>query len=148
MSTIQSEQLHGSWVLESFVIRFADGRPDFHPFGKDAMGQLLYTPDGRMSAILARANRPRIRATSLETTAKAPPDDKAAAFDSYLSYAGTWRIEGNEVVHSVEYALSPNLVGKENRRELSFDGDRVLLTYDLSARSGINRSYILTWKRP
>jgi len=147
MSTIKPKQLHGSWILDSFAIRFADGRPDYHPFGKNAMGQLLYTPDGRMSAILARANRPRIQATSLETTAKAPPDDKAAAFDSYMSYAGTWVIEGDEVVHTVEYALSPNLVGRQNRRRITIEGDKVLLTYDLIL-SGGNRSYVLTWKRP
>lgn len=144
---IRPEQLHGSWLLEDFIIRYADGRPPSHPFGADARGLLMYTPDGRMSAILAREGRPHLDASRLETSAKAPAEEKAAAFDSYLSYGGRWFTEGEEVVHSVEYALTPNLVGRENRRRASLDGDRIVLSYDVPARSGVTRHYSLTWRR-
>jgi len=149
---IRPEQLHGSWLLERFVIRFADGRPPVQPFGERARGLLMYTPDGRMSAILSRADRPPLAASRLETSAKAPAEEKAGAFDSYLSYGGRWTIEGDEVVHAVEYALTPNLVGRDNRRRADFrpapDGDRVVLSYDVPARSGVTRHYSLTWRRP
>jgi len=149
MSTpLRPDQLHGSWLLERFVIRFADGRPPVHPFGEDARGLLMYTPDGHMSAILSRAGRPLLDASRLETSAKAPAEEKAGAFDSYLSYGGRWSIDGDEVVHTVEYALTPNLVGRDNRRRAALDGDRVVLSYDVPARSGVTRHYSLTWRRP
>ena len=84
----------------------------------------------------------------LETAARATPEAKAAAFDGYLSYAGRWHLDGDDVVHTVEQALVPEVVGREQRRRLLLDGERLILSYVLSARSGIDRTFVLTWRRP
>ena len=143
--------LIGSWHLERFVIRYADGRPPLHPFGERARGQLIYSADGHMSATLCRAERPPLGGR-LETAYRAAAADKAAAFDGYLAYAGRWRLEGDGVVHRVEFALTPDLVGRENRRaarlDVGPDGRRLHLSYSLTAQSGIERYYTLTWRRP
>ncbi|MBK7719506.1 MAG: lipocalin-like domain-containing protein [Simplicispira sp.] len=34
---------------------YDDGRPPRHPFGEDAIGQLIYTEDGQMSVTVVRA---------------------------------------------------------------------------------------------
>ena len=135
-------------IRDSFVIRFADGRDPVYPFGEDASGLLVYAPDGYMSAVLSRAGRPSLAASRLETARRAPAEQRAAAFDGYLSYGGRWRIEGREVVHEVTHALTPNLVGAANRRRVALSEGRVVLSYDLPARSGVTRHYSLTWRRP
>lgn len=139
--------LTGPWHLEDFTIRFADDRPPLRPFGEGARGQLIYTADGHMSATLCRADRPPLGGR-LETSARAPADAKAAAFDGYLAYAGRWRLDGDAVVHAVDFALTPDLVGAENRRTARLIDGRLHLTYRLTARSGVERTYTLVWRRP
>lgn len=139
--------LLGTWRLIGFEIRFSDGRPPVRPFGPDAVGLLIYAPDGHMSAVLSRGHRAPLGATRLETSAAAPDVAKSAAFDSYLSYAGTWRVEGDTVVHTVTLAQTPELVGVENRRAASLEGDDLTLRYGITARSGVRRGYTLRWRR-
>lgn len=147
----QTTDLIGAWRLERFVITFADGRPPRFPFGEDARGQLIYAADGRMSAVLSRAERPLLGAHRLETATQVGPAAKAQAFDSYLSYAGRWRLEGDRVIHAVELALVPEIVGIEQVRTVRLDrderGPRLRLSYALTARSGVERRYVLTWRR-
>ncbi|MFT4624438.1 MAG: hypothetical protein ACI8PZ_003097 [Myxococcota bacterium] len=139
--------LIGAWILDEFHIRYADGRPDRHPFGPDAAGLLIYTESGHVTAVLSRADRPALGASRLETASRTPAAARADAFDSYLSYAGRWRLEGDVVVHVVDWALVPDLVGQEQRRTVALDGDALVLSYTLAARSGVDRHYRLTWRR-
>jgi len=141
------EDLHGAWHLRRFVITFDDGRAALHPLGADARGLLIYSPDGWMSAVLSRGDRGPLGVARLERSAAAPPEAKARAFDSYLSYAGTWRLDGEQVVHQVTLAQTPELVGQENRRVARLDGDGLTLSYRLVARSGVGRTYALSWSR-
>ena len=80
--TTLATALAGTWELERWELVYEDGRPPECPLGEDAVGYLMYTADGHVSASLARAER-------------APMDGsepgKARAFDAYFGYAGaTW----------------------------------------------------------
>lgn len=145
---IQESDLYGVWYLVDFLIQFSDGREPFVPFDGSPRGQLIYDPSGYMSAVLFSADRESLDVDRLENAHKARVEEKAAAFDSYLSYGGTYRIEGDEVVHLVEHSLLPNTVGLEQRRNLAFDGDLLVLSYDITPASGVTRRYELTWRRP
>ncbi len=127
------------------MLDFDDDRPDLEPFGPGATGWLLYTPT-RMAAVLSRAVRAPLDVPRLEAAHRASDAEKAEAFDSYLSYAGIWRIEdtprGPVVVHAVTEALVPNIVGNEQRRDVALDGDQLVLSY----RGGA-KTYRLTWTR-
>ena len=48
-----------------------------------------------MSAVLSRADRAPLGVASLETAGLATVDAKAAAFSTYLSYTGLYRVEGD-----------------------------------------------------
>ncbi len=146
--SVREQQLIGTWVLERFVITYADGRPPLHPFGEQARGRILYAPDGYMSAVLCRGDRPPLGVGSLERAGAAGEAARAAAFDSYLSYAGAWRLEGDEVHHEVREALVPDAVGATQTRAARLEGGRLTLSYPLTPRSGITRTYTLTWRRP
>ena len=122
---MSTNPLLGTWHLERWVITYADGRKPSYPFGEDVQGLLVYTHDGTMSGIIARQGRARMSSESAKT---APQPEQLAAFQSYFSYAGTYEIEGDDVIHHVTQALFPNLVGTDQRRRMRFEGDGLELT--------------------
>ena len=136
------DELVGTWSLESFVVHGPAGVR--YPFGADARGLIVYQADGWMSAVLSRAET--TLGQGLERSHHLDPTTKAARFDGYLSYAGRWTVEGDEVLHHVEVALAPGVVGTVLRRRFRSTATGLTLLYDLPGRSGLHR-FELTWTR-
>jgi hypothetical protein len=113
-------ELVGAWDLVEWTAS-AEGSTR-HPSGPDAVGRLIYSGDGLMSAFLARA------------------DGSSDA----LAYSGTWERRGTEeVVHRVTLATVPSFVGDDLVRSVSWEGDDLVLT--TPPRSGwVN---VLRWRR-
>jgi len=103
--------LVGTWQLVEWSAR------------ADAVGRLIYSADGFMSAFLAG------------------PDGSSDA----LAYSGTWELRGGEeVVHRVSLATRESFVGKDLVRAVSWlDGDLVLTTPP--TRDGVVN--VLRWRR-
>ncbi len=139
------ERFIGTWSLAAFEVQLADGTT-VHPMGQGALGRLSYGADGRMSAMLARADRTPLSVPRLEAYGRAPADEKVLAFDSFMAYAGRYTVEEDSVVHHVELASVPNIVGAQQRREASFDGDGLVLRYAVTSSRG-TRTNILRWRR-
>lgn len=135
----------GAWQLCSCDILYADGQPPTYPFGDDAVGWLMYTPDGRMSVTIARRQRARL---SGDDALAAPAPEKSAAFDSYYSYSGSFKVEEDEVVHHVDFSLNPNVCGTEQRRIAVFEGRRRLTLSAEDEVDGVWRTHRLVWQRP
>ena len=134
---MHQEHFVGSWQLASFCISFSDNAPIVYPFGEHARGQLLYAADGQMSAILCPVDRAPLGVDTLERARSADEKKKAASFDSYMSYAGRWSLDGNVVTHHIEFALVPELVGHDHTRTASLDPEGALvLCYDRPTRRG------------
>jgi hypothetical protein len=124
MTSLQREQLLGSWRLASWVIEYPQGKR-VAPFGEDAIGQLIYAADGGMSATMQRCHRTALDAS---VPARASLATRAAIAEEYLAYSGTWVLENNTIVHRVQHSANPVLIGTEQRREADLDGDRLTLT--------------------
>ena len=103
--------LVGAWQLVEWSAR------------QDAVGRLIYSADGFMSAFLAGGD----------------------GFTDALAYSGTWELRGaHEVVHHVSLATREWFVGKDLVRAVSWaDGDLVLTTPP--ARDGAVN--VLRWRR-
>ena len=103
--------LVGAWALVEWSAR------------GDAVGRLIYSDDGFMSAFLAGAD----------------------GFSDALAYSGTWELRGGEeVVHHVSLATRASFVGKDLVRFVSWaDGDLVLTTPP--TRDGVVN--VLRWRR-
>ncbi len=56
--------LIGTWRLISWENRSLDGQISY-PLGQDAVGYLLYTPDGYMCVAIMRPNRPAFATADL-----------------------------------------------------------------------------------
>ena len=142
------EDIAGAWSLVSFVLRYTDGRPDVHPFGRAPHGLIIYESSGTMSAVLSHEERTHLGSQTMEWAHTASQDAKACAFDTYVSYAGTWSLEGDRVTHTVDYALVPELVGQTLTRQAILDGTQLVLRYHTTTRSGVTCAHVLRWRRP
>jgi hypothetical protein len=137
---LDPRQFVGAWRLVSWEIREPDGTV-WYPFGKDAIGYLLYTADGHMAAEIMDSDRrqsdpnfPR-EAASAQTL---PEEDRARAYDTYLSYCGTYTVEADRVVHHVKAGLIPSWTGTDQVRPCRFEGGRLVI--------GVGHQ-VLTWER-
>ena len=137
--------LVGAWRLVSWTIEYpASGRVT-QPFGAVPEGLLMYVADGHMSAAIQRPGRARLTRADPNAVSDA---EKAAAFAGYLHYSGTWSVVDGHVVHAVEVAMNPNLVGTRQVRHVALQGDRLELGAEepLEAPGQVRRHRIV-WRR-
>ena len=135
---VEASDLVGAWRLEGWALVYEDGRPPEYPLGRDAVGLILYTADGHVSATIMRAGR-RPLADDSEAA-------KARAYDDCFAYAGTWEVRGEAVFHSIAIATNPALAGITSTRNLQLDGARLTLSGpDFSP--GSPRWHRIVWRR-
>ena len=125
-------------------IEYSDGSVT-RPFGDAALGYIVYSANGIMTASIAKGERARF---GIANARNAPAERKAAAFESYFHYAGPWRLEGEIVVHSVTLSLNPDMTGTDQRRLAVFDnGGGLTLSAHEPLKNGASRHHILQWKK-
>lgn len=135
--------LIGSWRLVAMEHRYADGRVRY-PYGREAVGYILYTAEGRMSAtIMGGARAP----FGSEFRRGEGTGEKATAFESYLSYAGRYSFQRDRVIHHVETALIPDGVGTDLVRLAEFRDDQLILSTVPSTRGETTRTTVIIWQR-
>ena len=134
-NTPNMTDLLGTWELLDWR-SFRDGEFYKFPMGEDGKGQLIYTREGVMSGFLMRA----------DFGDELPGSDTKAS--RCLSYAGTFRIEGDEVIHDVNLATIPEWLGTPLIRTMEWREDQLLLkTTPQQGRDGHKYSNELLWGR-
>ena len=137
------EQFIGTWRLVSWHLE--DGAGKRHqPMGPNPIGLLTYTADGFMFATLMAPDRARFAG---EDPLGGSPAECQKALSTCHSYCGRYRLEADSVVHTVELAAFPNMVGTEQRRFFRFEGDLLKLTTPPMTRKGASGVATLVWKR-
>ncbi len=122
-----SSPLVGTWKLRAFTRVDAETGQESTPFGMSPGGYLNYSPDGRMMVILLGDNR------------SAPKDlvptdqEMIGLFKSMAAYAGTYTIDGNQVIHSIDASWNQAWTGIQQTRFFKMD-DRILT---LTGRGGL-----------
>ena len=110
-----SHDLVGTWRLVDWTVTV--GERSRRPWRGKAIGLLTYTEDGRMWAALMATDRPDV---PTKTLSAAPPKIRAAAASGFVTYAGSYSVDGDDVVHHVEVSLLPNWVGTDERRHIGW----------------------------
>ena len=113
----------GSWNLVAWRRIQEDGSITY-PLGEDVIGILIYTPDAKMAVQLLAKNRPAIPTDNALGGDVGP---RAAAYSTCLAYFGSYRVEGDQIVHQIEGSLFPNWSGTVQARPLALDGDELVL---------------------
>lgn len=136
--------LVGRWDIVSWEQLYDDGRREL-PMGDALEGFIRYLPDGDMICMICRTDR-----SSFQTGGQwnATDAEKARAYQTMLSYAGRFRVEGDVVVHSVEFSLFPNWKGGRQSRRFRFlpDGS-IALEARLEEGTPEARTARLVWRR-
>lgn len=105
--------LAGYWRWTSMQIEFADGAPNFDVYGSAPEGGVVFTPGGRLMAIVTSSGR-------------LPPqtdDDRVKLFRSVAAYTGQARLEeGGCFVTDVDASWDPAWAGTQERF-FSIEGD-------------------------
>ena len=132
--------LVGAWSLVECAEILQDGSKRL-PLGAGALGQVVYTADGRMSAQLVRADRAPFDSDDFRG---APVDVAAEAFQQYFGYFGSYTVDDSAgtVTHFIEGAWFPNLENKVQVRTFRFEEDRLIL--EAATPWGVIRN---TWRR-
>jgi hypothetical protein len=124
------QRLVGAWELREWSEIRMDGSKSY-PLGEDAIGQILYAPDGHMAAQLVRVNR---RKFASDDWRRASPEEAAGAFMEYFGYFGVYEIDLRQqtVIHHVKGSWFPNVEGGDQFRHFRFQADRLVLDADTS----------------
>lgn len=142
---VDESRFFGAWRLRSME-RFGESGEVSHPFGEDAVGVIMYTEDGHMSANIMRSGRVDFPADSYGS---ASIGDQGKALRSYLAYAGRFTVEDEgKVVHRVLTSLIPNWTGGDQIRHYEFGSGGSTLT--LSTHPNGDESpgrVVLVWER-
>ena len=128
-------QLIGAWSLQSFIQEDESGNVSY-PFGEQAQGIIMYTPDGYMSAQIMRGG--------------AGDAYRGLPGTDYLAYSGAYHITADEkmLLHLSTVCNMPEWLGREQERPVHIDGD--LLYLDSNGPTLINGQWFtlkLVWKR-
>jgi hypothetical protein len=135
-------QFLGTWRLVSLELRDAEGQAIF-PYGQDAIGYLMYTADGYMSAHIMKAHRSNFVGFDMLA---ATQEEQAIAAQSYIAYCGLYEIQCNKVIHHVQASLFPNWVGVSQERFFEFKGERLVLSTPPLQVAGKQQTAHLIWE--
>jgi hypothetical protein len=141
------DQLIGAWKLVSYVEEPVDGSALSYPFGEDAQGIIMYTPDGFMSAQLSVRKRAPFAS---DDWYKGEREEFAAAASSYFAYTGPFQVdeEAQTLTHSMFISLFPNWIGQTQPRVVHIDRDFLIITTEKPVESrGRIVNPQLRWKR-
>ena len=135
--------IEGLWTLISMEQRYDDGRI-VYPFGEDAQGRIYYGPDGTMFAAIQKGGRKPFT-TGKQWTASV--EEKAGAYNDYLTYCGHYRVTGDKVTHHIEISLFPDWIGKSQVRRIGFEDGQLHLIARLEDGTPEARNALMIWKR-
>ncbi len=107
------EQIIGSWKLNNFELKNLTVKKSIFPYGKNPVGILIFSNDGFMSVSIMTDNRTDFEIESLQM---ASSEEKISAIETYLSYAGKWKLENDKIYVEVVTSLLPNWKNKEHYR--------------------------------
>ncbi|MEZ5009972.1 MAG: lipocalin-like domain-containing protein [Chitinophagales bacterium] len=139
-----NDKFIGTWILEKWQYLLDEKEL---PLWEDKKGILIYTSDGMMSAILMDGSRKPFDQPFLS---KGTTQEKEAAVNGYVSYAGSFKTDEHKVYHHVHFSLLPNWIGTTLERYYQFEDDDnslVLSTASEIAPNGKSIKNILTWQR-
>jgi hypothetical protein len=136
--------LIGTWRLVSVTRHdLATGaKADY--IGPDPVGYINYSADRRMMVVIARSGRKK-PAGAAATAAEAD-----ALMKSFVSYAGTYSIRGNEITHHVQASWNESWRGTDQTRLWRYDGARLHLDTPPSPDpvDGTVSVRSMVWERP
>jgi Lipocalin-like domain len=141
MGLTKSEMV-GTYRLVYGGIERADGTIEY-PYGEDAIGNLFYLDNDRVSwHIMAAASRPFSNPHLLGGS----PEENEEAFRTSNGYFDKYVIEGDVIRYDIEVAQVPNMVG-QGHSYAHLEGDELRRTSKPKRIGGQEGHTKFVWKR-
>jgi Lipocalin-like domain len=122
-------QFIGAWRLVSIDYTGVSGKLVDPFYQSDSVGLIIYNASGWMSVQISAPQRAGAKVPASRLTPATGPEaeSKAAAFDSYYAYFGTWDYDREKSVmtHHVKSSLLPAEVDMNYPQEVTVVGDRM-----------------------
>jgi hypothetical protein len=138
-----TRSLVGTWRLASLERRDLNGMV-FSSETQDDSGYLTYTADGYVSATITGRRR---AAFASQDRRRGTAEEKVAAFDTYVSYCGTYEVHDDTVTHHVLASLFPNWAGQDLKRTITWDGENLRLSTPPTVLDGKTQTVSILWER-
>ena len=115
-------QLLGTWRMLSWKRILVPTGEQTDALGPNPFGYINYAPDGRLMVFVLKSGRPKPKAHP------PTPEEKVTLFDSLFAYVGTYRVEFDRVVHTLDGSWNELWTGTKQTRMLSFEDGRLIYT--------------------
>ena len=129
------DRLAGCWRLVGYHV-YTEGGETKRPLGDNPLGTILYTPDGYMSAQLARPGPYQ-------------DDDEPNAY--YIAYSGPFDVDeqAGTVAHHVQVSVIPCWLGTTQIRQVQWRGPDTLVLAASEPRGadGAISTTTISWSR-
>ena len=134
-------QVQGVWKLVSWELEIQATGQKEPRMGQNPTGYAIFTPEGRAMFVITGEGRKPAKTVQ----------ERAELLNSLVAYTGTYRVEGDKWITTVEAAWTPEWVGTEQTRFFKLEGNRlmVITTWRVNPNwpeKGMTRT-ILTWER-
>jgi hypothetical protein len=112
-----ADRLVGSWRVVSLKMSYVSDNTEQDVLGANPIGRIVYSADRHFAVFISRRDR------------KPPHNDAdaAALLHGMVAFTGTFRIEGDRVIYTVDGAWNESYP-KEQVRILRVDGDTLTST--------------------
>jgi hypothetical protein len=139
-----NEDLYGTWRLVSYTQEILATGEKIDVFGKAPRGFLHYSRDGRMYAILVKAERPK----PIDLT-KMKDEERVELFKTVVAYGGTFTFDGKTVTHHVDISWNENWTGTAQVRNIRIDGRKLYISTNPMPRPEDGKPIIavLAWEK-
>ena len=116
------ERILGTWRMLAWKRKVVASGEESDALGPDPIGYINYAPDSRLMVFVLRSGRPR--------PASNPPTEKekATLFDTMFAYVGTYVVEADRVVHTLDGSWNELWTGTRQTRFLGFEEGNLIYT--------------------
>ena len=137
---VTRQQLIGAWRLIGIEYSISGAQVPDPFYQANSTGLIVYDSSGWMSVHISAPHRRTFEvpaSRSASTTLRDAPL-KAAAFDTYYAYFGTWDLDetSSVVTHHVESSLLPAESGLHYAQRAAIDGNRLIFTVCTATQGG------------
>ena len=139
------EQLLGTWTLVSLT-RLVGDVEEPGLMGRNAIGRIIFAPDGHMCFNAMRPNRLQFGSRDVQA---GTPEEKTAAYDGYTGYCGRYEVNEQErsVVMRLELSSYPNWTETTQKRFAEVAGNRLKIKSSPILSEGRQIIAVAVWER-
>ncbi len=120
-SVIQKKLL-GTWKLISVSHIQLPSGIESDDYGSHPIGYLNYSSDGHVMLMMIKDNRQKPKEQNIS------PLEAEALIKSMTSYAGTYQVKDDKIIHNIEVSWNESWTGTEQVRYYKLEGNRLILT--------------------